>query len=60
MNFQSLCFCNFKMKYLINRMQCNILAQQVGWLDDKGVCLNSKGQKMKPHEWCCVWSTIVC
>jgi hypothetical protein len=21
------------MKYLINRMQCNILSQQMGWLD---------------------------
>ncbi len=32
------------MKYLINKMQCNILSQQVGWLDSKGVCLQSKGK----------------
>jgi hypothetical protein len=30
------------MKYLINKMQCNILSQQVGWLDGRGVCLHSK------------------
>jgi len=40
------------MKYLINRMQCNILSQQVGWFYVKGVCLNSKGQGIKPHKWC--------
>jgi hypothetical protein len=28
----------FKMKYLINRMECNKLSQQVEWLDGKGVC----------------------
>jgi hypothetical protein len=43
----------FKMKYSINRMQCNILSQQVKWVDGKGACLNSKGQKIKPHEWWC-------
>jgi hypothetical protein len=47
------------MKYLINKMECIILLQQVGWLDGKGVCLQSKGQGIKPHEWCCVQSTIV-
>ncbi len=26
----------FKMKYLVNKMQSNILLQQVGWLDGKG------------------------
>ncbi len=26
------------MKYSINRMQCNILSQQMGWLNGKGVC----------------------
>jgi len=25
----------FKMKYLINKMQCNILSQHVWWLDGK-------------------------
>jgi hypothetical protein len=29
----------------------------VGWLDGKGVSLKSKSQGIKPHEWCCVWST---
>ncbi len=28
-------FVMFKMKYLINRMQYNILSQQVGWFDGK-------------------------
>jgi hypothetical protein len=26
----------------------------MGWLDGKGVFLHSKGQGIKPHEWCCV------
>ncbi len=39
MNFQ-----NFKMKYLINKMQCNSLSEQVWWLDHRGVCLHPKGQ----------------
>jgi hypothetical protein len=25
----------------------------VRWLDGKGVCLQSKGQGIKLHEWCC-------
>jgi hypothetical protein len=33
----------FKIKYLINIVQCNILLQQVGWFDGRGVCLHSKG-----------------
>ncbi len=37
----------FKIKYLINKMQCNILSQQARWLDGKGVCLHSKGQKSR-------------
>jgi hypothetical protein len=41
----------FKIKYLINKMQCNILSQQVGWLDGKGGCFHSKGQGIKPHKW---------
>ncbi len=42
------------MKYLINRMQCNILSQQVGWLDGKDVGPRSKGQGIKPHGVLCV------
>ncbi len=30
------------MKYLINKMQCNILSHQVGWLDGKGVAFIPK------------------
>ncbi len=44
----------FKMKYLINRMLCNILSQQVGWFDGKGACFHYKGQRIKPREWCCL------
>jgi len=50
----------FKMKYLINRIKYNILSQQAGWLGGKGVCFQSKGQGIKLHEWCCVWSIMVC
>jgi hypothetical protein len=32
----------FKTKYLINKMQCNTLSQQVWWLDGMGVCLHHK------------------
>jgi hypothetical protein len=42
----------FKMKYLINRMQCKILSQQMGWLDGTGVGLHSQGQGIKLHRWC--------
>jgi hypothetical protein len=52
MNFQNLCFVMFKMKYLINKMQCNILSQQVKWFDNMGVCLHFKDQGIKPHKWC--------
>ncbi len=37
----------FKLKHLINRIQYNTLSQ-VQWLDGRGVCLDSKGQKIKP------------
>jgi hypothetical protein len=37
-----------------------MLSQQVEWFDGKGVCFHSKGQGIKLHEWCCVWSTMVC
>jgi hypothetical protein len=40
--FKVYVFIMFKMKHLINKMQCNILSQQVGWLDGKGVCFHSK------------------
>jgi hypothetical protein len=45
-------FVMFKMKYLINKMQCDTLAQQVWWLDGKVVCLHCKGQRNKPHKLC--------
>jgi hypothetical protein len=32
-------------------MQCNILSQQAGWFDGKGVCFHFKGQGVKPHKW---------
>jgi hypothetical protein len=43
MNFQILFFVMFKMKYLINKMQCNTLSQQVWWLDGRGVYLHPRG-----------------
>jgi hypothetical protein len=52
MNFQIYIFVMFKMKYLINRMQCNTLSQQMGWFDSKGVYFHFKGQKIKLHKWC--------
>jgi glucan-binding YG repeat protein len=42
----------FKMKYLINKMQCNILSQQVGWVDGGGVYFHFKSQGIKFHKWC--------
>jgi hypothetical protein len=42
----------FRMKYLKNRMQYNILTQQMGWLDGRGVCFHFQGRKIKSHEWC--------
>jgi hypothetical protein len=44
----------FKMKYLINRMKCITLAQQVWWLDCRGVCSHPKGQGIKLYKWCVV------
>jgi len=52
MNFQSLCFVTFKMKYLINLMQYNISSQQMCWFDGKGVCFRPKVQGIKLHKWC--------
>ncbi len=40
----------FKMQYLINKMQCNTLSQQVWWLDVRGDYLHLRGQGIKP--WC--------
>jgi hypothetical protein len=34
----------FKMKYLINKIQCNTLSQQMWWFDGRGVRLHPKGQ----------------
>ncbi len=52
MNFQSFFKIMFKMKFLKNRMQCNILIQQVGWFDGRGVHFHFKGQRIKSQEWC--------
>jgi hypothetical protein len=49
-------FVMFKMKYLINIMQCNTLSQQVRWLDGRGVCLHPKGQT---SQMVCLWSTMI-
>ncbi len=35
-------------------MQCNILSQQVGWLDGRGVYLHLRSQAIKLHKWCVV------
>jgi hypothetical protein len=43
-----------KMKYLINRMECNTLLQQVWWIDGRGVYLHFKGQRIKLHKWCVI------
>jgi hypothetical protein len=43
-------FIMFKMKYLINKMQCNTLSQQVWWLDGKGGCLYLRSQGIKPYK----------
>ncbi len=40
------------MTYLVNRMQCDILPQQVGRLDGRVVCLYFKGQMIILHKWC--------
>ncbi len=36
----------FKLKYLMNRMQCDTLLQQVWWLHGKGVFLKVKGSNL--------------
>jgi len=50
--FKFYVFIMFKMKYLIYKMQCNTLSQQVGWFDGGGVCFHFKGQGIKFHKWC--------
>jgi len=52
-------FVMFKMKHLINRMQCNTLSQYMWWFDGKGVYFHPKGLRIKPHKMVCWWSTIV-
>ncbi len=42
----------FKIKYFINKTQCNTLSKQVWWLDGKSVYLHLKGRGMKLHKWC--------
>ncbi len=42
----------FKMRYLINKMQCNTLSQQVWWLHGKGVCFHPRGQRIKLEKLC--------
>jgi hypothetical protein len=44
-------FVIFKMKYLINRMQCYTLSQ-VWWLDGRSIYLHPRGQSFKSHKWC--------
>jgi hypothetical protein len=58
--FKVYVFVMFKMKFLINKVYYNILSQQMGQLDGKGVCLQSKSDGIKPHGWCCAWSTMIC
>ncbi len=31
----------------------------MGWLDGKGACLYSKGQGIKPYEWCYVVNNVM-
>jgi hypothetical protein len=52
MNFKFYVFIMFKMKYLITKMQCNTLSQQVWWFHGKGVWFCPKSQAIKPHKWC--------
>ncbi len=40
------------MKYLINKMQCNTLSEQMCWLDGRGVYFHLKSQGIKPYKWC--------
>jgi hypothetical protein len=40
------------MKYLINKMQCYTLSQQVWWFDGRGVCFHPRVQGIKLDKWC--------
>ncbi len=42
----------FKIKYLINKMQCSTLSQQVSWLDDRSGYFHFQGERIKLHKWC--------
>jgi hypothetical protein len=64
-NFNNIWICKvyvfvmFKMKYLINKMQCYILSQQVRWLDGTSVCLHAECQKDQTSQVVCAWSIVV-
>jgi hypothetical protein len=51
-NFKVYVFVMFKMKYLINPMQCNTLSQQVWWFDGNDVYFHPRGQGVKLYIWC--------
>jgi len=40
------------MEYLIIKMQCKTLSEQVQWFDGKGVYFHPRDQGIKPHKWC--------
>jgi hypothetical protein len=50
--FKVYVFVTFKMKYLINIMQYNILSQQMCWFDGRDVYFHLKVQGIKLHKWC--------
>jgi len=49
-NFKFYAFVMFKMKYLINKMQCNIKSKQVWWLDVKVFYPHFINQWIKLHK----------
>jgi len=49
--FKLYIFVMFKMKYLINKMQCNTRSEQVWWLDGRVFCLHFTSQRIKLHKW---------
>ncbi len=51
--FKVYVFVMFKMKYLINKMQCNILSQQVGWFDSRGVYFHPKNLSDQTSQMVC-------
>jgi len=48
--FKVYVFVMFKMKYLMNIMQCNTLSQQVWWLEGRCVYFHIRVQRIKPHK----------